>query len=249
MQGDEYLAQVAGSFSGGAQVKYTVQPGDPARTIIDRVATQPDTLIAMATHGYSGAQRWLLGSVAEKVLHAAANHLLLVRPGEGDNRGEAGLKTVLVPLDGSAVAETVLPIVSELAPALRMEMVLVRVLQHIYFAPPDTFLPVFGMNLPNQKEIWAQARSEAQDYLNGKVAHLRAAGLAEVSCLVLDGSAGGPAAEIIDLARRTSDNMVAMTTHGASGVGRWLIGNVTERVVRYSSDPVLVIRPQDRQAK
>ena len=71
---------------------------------------------------------------------------------------------------------------------------------------------------------------------------LRAAGVAEVSSLVIEASAGGVAAEIIDLAKRTSDNLVAMSTHGASGLGRWLMGSVAERVVRYSSDPVLVIR-------
>jgi nucleotide-binding universal stress UspA family protein len=247
MQGGEYLAEVAASFAGVADVKCTVELGDPAGTIVDLVARQPQTLIAMATHGYSGAQRWLLGSVTEKVLHAAPNHLLLVRPRGEDSSGEARLKTVVVPLDGSGLAEAVLPTVRDWAARLLLEVVLVRVLPHVSFAPPDAFLPVFGMNLPNQKEIWAQARSEATEYLNGKVEHLRAAGLSDVTALVIDGSAGGAAAEIIDLAKKTSDNMVAMSTHGASGVGRWLIGNVTERVVRYSSDPVLVIRPQDRQ--
>jgi nucleotide-binding universal stress UspA family protein len=132
--------------------------------------------------------------------------------------------------------------VSELALRLKLEVLLVRVLSHVYFAVPDTLMPMVGMNLPNQKEIWTQARSAATEYLDGKAEHLRAAGVAEVSSLVIDGSPGGAAAEIIDLAKRTSDNFVAMSAHGASGLGRWLIGSVTERVVRYSSDPVLVIR-------
>jgi nucleotide-binding universal stress UspA family protein len=242
--GPEYLAGVAASFAAAPDVKATVEYGDPAETIIARAAAQPDALIAMATHGYSAAKRWLLGSVAEKVLQGAANHLLLVRPEKGEPVGKARLKTVVVALDGSGLAEAVLPIVSELALRLRLEVLLVRVLPQVYFAVPDSMVPTVGMNLPSQQEVWAQARSAARVYLEGKAEHLRAAGVADVSALVVDGSAGGAAAEIIDLARRTSENMVAMSTHGASGLGRWLIGSVTERVVRYSSDPVLVIRPR-----
>jgi nucleotide-binding universal stress UspA family protein len=73
---------------------------------------------------------------------------------------------------------------------------------------------------------------------------LRAQGLPLVSSLALEGSAGGAAAEIIDLAKRTTENLVAMSTHGRSGMSRWILGSVTERVVRYSQDPVLVLRPQ-----
>ena len=251
IRGREYLLEIAASFPDAGEIKCTVHPSDdteapedPARTIVDFVAAQPETLITMATHGRSGAQRWVLGSVAEKVLHAAANHLLLVRPGEDNSSGEARLKTVVVPLDGSALAETVLPVVSDLAIRLKLEVLLLRVLPHLYFQAPDAFLPVFGTNLGTGPEIWAHARSEANEYLSAKMEQLRAAGISNLSSLVIDGSAGGAAAEIIDLARRTSENIVAMSTRGASGVGRWLIGNVTDRVVRYSSDPVLVIRPR-----
>jgi nucleotide-binding universal stress UspA family protein len=80
--------------------------------------------------------------------------------------------------------------------------------------------------------------------LASKVDELRAQGLPHVSSLLIESSAGGAAAEIIDLAKRTTENLVAMSTHGRSGVGRWVLGSVTERVVRYSQDPVLVLRPQ-----
>jgi nucleotide-binding universal stress UspA family protein len=201
----------------------------------------------MATHGYSGARRWLLGSVAEKVLQRTQNHVLLVRPGEGEPVGEARLKTAVVPLDGSALAETVLPTVRELARCLKLELILVRVLPQVYFAVADDLLPMGGMNMAGQKEIRAQARATATEYLNGKAEHLRAEGVSEVSSLVIEASPGGVAAEIIDLAKGTPDNLVAMSTHGESGFGRWLMGSVSERVVRYSSDPVLVLRPKPQQ--
>jgi nucleotide-binding universal stress UspA family protein len=239
-----YLDGVAASFPEGTAIDVTLESGDPAAVIAARSAAEPEALVAMATHGFSGVHRWLIGSVAEKVLHEATNHMLLVRPGEGESSVEAPLKTALVPLDGSGLAEAILPTVSELAGAIKMELVLVRVVPRVYFAPPDGVLPVFGAHVPNQRQIWDQARAAAREYLQGKVEHLRAAGFSGVSYVVIDGSAGGPAAEIIDLARRTPDNLIAMSTHGASGLRRWVLGNVTERVVRYSSDPVLVIRPR-----
>jgi nucleotide-binding universal stress UspA family protein len=243
LQVGEYLEKIAASLSGITDVKLTVELGKPADMIVDRAAAQPDTLIAMATHGYSGAQRWLLGSIAEKVLHATTNHLLLVRPAGGDTSGEARLKTVLVPLDGSELAEKVLPTVTNLAACLKLETVLVHVLIRFYFGSPDALLPMFGANIPNQQELWTQASAEAKQYLSEKVEQLRVAGLPHVSSVLIEGSAEGAAAGIIDLARKTSENLVAMSTHGRSGIGRWMLGSVTERVVRHSTDPVLVIRP------
>ncbi|MET0500798.1 MAG: universal stress protein [Candidatus Binatia bacterium] len=237
-----YLEKIAVSFSGITDVKCTAELGNPADLIVDRATTQPDTLIAMATHGYSGAQRWLLGSVADKVLHETSNDVLLVRPAGGDISGEARLKTVLVPLDGSELAEQVLPTVVALAARLRLQVVLVRVLVRFFVEPAEPVLPVFGTHIPNRKELWAQASSAATEYLNEKVEQLRAEGLSDVSSLLIEGGAEGAAAGIIDLAKKMPDNLVAMSTHGRSGIGRWLVGSVTERVVRHSSTPVLVIR-------
>jgi nucleotide-binding universal stress UspA family protein len=242
LQGEEYLQAVAASFAGAAEVKCTVELGEPAGTIVDLAAAQAGTLIAMTTHGYSATRRWLLGSVADKVLHGSANHLLLVRPTDGDAGGEAPLKIILVPLDGSGLAEKVVPIATELASRLTLEIVLVRVLTPVYYGPPDTILPLFSQYVLNPKELWAQARAEVDEYLASKVDELRAQGLPHVSSLLIESSAGGAAAEIIDLAKRTTENLVAMSTHGRSGVGRWVLGSVTERVVRYSQDPVLVLR-------
>ena len=243
LQGGEYLEQVAATFSGLTAVNCTVELGAPADRIVDLAAAQAGTLIAMATHRRSGAKRWLLGSVAEKVLHVATNHLLLVRSSGGDSGGEARLNRVLVPLDGSELAEKVLPVATDLAAKLKLKILLTRVVIYVYFGPPEV-LPMFGANNPYQKEFWEQARSEATEYLSGKVAQLRAQGLLHVSFVLIDGSAEGAAAEIIDLARKTTGDLVAMSTHGRSGVGRWLLGSVAERVVRHSGVPVLLIRPQ-----
>jgi nucleotide-binding universal stress UspA family protein len=240
----EYLKSIVESFGGAVAVRSVVETGNTAATIVDVAAAEPELLIAMATHGYSGPKRWLLGSVAEKVLRAAANHVLLVRPANGEPRAEEKLTTVLVPLDGSKLAEKVLPTVSELALRLTLQVVLVRVTRRIYSAPPEGFLPVFGANVPNLKKLWQEANAEANEYLMEKANQLRRQGLTQVAPLVLESGADGAAAAIIDLVKKTPNNFVAMGTHGESGIGNWLVGSVTERVVRHTTGPVLVIRPR-----
>jgi nucleotide-binding universal stress UspA family protein len=119
-----------------------------------------------------------------------------------------------------------------------------HVLIRVLFSPPEAFLPVFGTNIPNQQELWAQASSVASQYLAKKVEQLRAQGLPQVSSILIEGTAEGAAAVIVDLAKRSPDDLVVLSTHGRSGIGRWLLGSVTERVVRHTSNPVIVIRPR-----
>ena len=240
----EYLNSLVESFGGTVAVRSVVEAGNTAATIVDVAAAEPDRLIAMATHGYSGPKRWFLGSVAEKVLRAAANHILIVRPANGEPRVAVTLTTVLVPLDGSPLAEKVLPTVSELALRLTLQVVLVRVTRRIYSAPPEGFLPLFGATVPNLKKFWAEANTEANEYLIEKANQLLRQGLTQVTPLVFESGVDGAAGAIIDLVKKTPDNFVAMCTHGESGIGNWLVGSVTERVVRHSTGPVLVIRPR-----
>jgi nucleotide-binding universal stress UspA family protein len=126
---------------------------------------------------------------------------------------------------------------------LKLNVMLLRVVKQVYTAPPEAFLPVFGANMPQLRQLWEEARLEAENYLTDRVEYLRARGIANVESMVIDGGVDGAAAEILDVANNTSHNIVVMSSHGESGLGRWLIGSVTQRVVRHSTGPVLVIRP------
>jgi nucleotide-binding universal stress UspA family protein len=228
----QYLETSARSFT-GARVKCSVVTGTPEEVIIERAAADDKTLIVMATHGRSGMQRWLLGSVADKVLHGATNHLLLVRASEqGKTEGEAILQTVVVPLDGSPLAEKALSCVEELAKKMKLAIVLMRA----YALPPAVSAEEYGAYT---EELIAQIEAEAQDYLAAKVKEIKGKGIENVSSVL---NFGYGAEEIITLARNTPDNFIAMCTHGRSGFRRWVLGSVTERVVRHSGDPVLIIR-------
>jgi nucleotide-binding universal stress UspA family protein len=123
---EQYLRGVAGTFS-QTDVKCMVEKGWPEEVIIERAAADKGTLISMATHGRSGINRWLLGSVAEKVVRAATSPVFLVRAtDEAKSEEAAHLRCVIAPLDGSELAEQVLPTVAELAKQLNLEVVLFR---------------------------------------------------------------------------------------------------------------------------
>jgi nucleotide-binding universal stress UspA family protein len=237
-EGKRYLEGIARSF-GGTKVSNTVEQGVADKIIIENAGGDKDTLIAMATRGRSGIHRWLMGSVAEKVLRGATNPLLLVRGNEeGKSEGEAALKSIVVPLDGSKLAETVLPRAVELAKSLSLAIVLTRAYQIPLSA---AYAGAEAPYIPNQDALLNLVREEASAYLEAKVNELHQNGVEKVSSVLLVGSG---ADEIIDLARSTPNNLIAMCTHGRSGVGRWVLGSVTEKVVRHSGDPVLVVRAE-----
>ena len=226
-----YLEAIALSFQ-ETQVTCVVEKGKAEEVVIERAATDKDTLIVMATHGRSGIQRWVLGSVADKVLHGSTNHLFLIRANDQAKAGgEAPLKKVIVPLDGSPLAETVLPYVVDLAKKMRLEVVLVRA-----YALPTSTADEYQTYTD---ELIGLIEAEARDYLAEKIKEAKAKGLENVSSVV---NVGYGAEEIITLARNTPDNFIAMSTHGRSGVKRFVLGSVTDRVVRHSGDPVLIIR-------
>ena len=208
-----YLEAIAQSFQ-GTQVTCVVEKGNAEEVVIERAATDKDTLIVMATHGRSGIQRWVLGSVADKVLHGSTNHLFLIRAHDQDKTvGEALLKKVIVPLDGSSLAETVLPNVIDLAKKMRLEVVLVRA----FALPPSVAGEDYGFYSANFLD---QIEAEARDYLAEKVKDVQGQGLENVSSVA---NVGYGAEEIITLARKTPDNFIAMCTHGRSGMKRFVL--------------------------
>jgi nucleotide-binding universal stress UspA family protein len=232
----QYLEDIAQSFA-GSSVNCAVEQGGAGEIIIDKAARDKGTLIAMASRGRSGIHRWLMGSVAEKVLRGAANPLLLVRGNDGaKSAGKATLTSIIVPLDGSQVAETVLPSIIELAKRLSVEIVLTRAYQIPVSA---AYAGADAPYIPNHDALLNAVREEAGAYLDAKVHELRGNGVKKVSSISM---VGAGADEIIDLATTTPDNFIAMCTHGRSGVKRWVLGSVTEKVARHSGDPVLIVR-------
>ncbi len=232
------------SASEAITVRGEVFTGYPADEILRYAGEHDIDLIVMATHGWSGIKRWLLGSVADKVLRASRVPVWLVRAGVTRETDYGGRLRVLVPLDGSELAEQVLPHVNALAKqhgAEPVEVVLVRVCEPL--VPPTTTTPVGDVSLGNWDEIAEEhmvwSRQSAGRYLSEVEKRLEGVG-AKVSSDVLEGSS---AESIIDYINKKPFDLVVMATHGRSGVSRWAYGSVAERVLLGASCPILLIRP------
>jgi len=230
----EYLETIGKSFI-GRPVECHIHSGNPESVIVEAAAGDKDMLIAMTTHGRSGLTRWLLGSVAEKVLRGSSNPLLLVRASETVvSEGQAGLKTIIVPLDGSPLAETVLPPVADLAKKLNLTVILFRA-----YSIPYKFYDVGGGFALDLDRLLAQTETDALHYLEEKSDLLKKAGVINVG---IASRQGYGADEIIAYAANTPDHLIAMCSHGRSGVRRWSLGSVAETVVRHGHNPVLIFR-------
>ncbi len=239
-QMQDYLENVAASLrKDGLTVSTIVHEGNPAASIVQEAETIPDTLVAISTHGRSGITRWVMGSTTDKVLHATSHPLLIVRVRDRPVVGP-GVKvnSVLVPLDGSTIAEQALPYAVALATALGLNVILLRVTLSAedYPLPASDFA---GYPLSRIEGLIEMADAEAREYLETVCEKLREQGVDSVEGRVVHGHPGGT---IIDMTRQIQDCLVAMTTHGVSGLDRWIRGSVANRVVRHSVDPVLVIR-------
>ncbi|MCH7737722.1 MAG: universal stress protein [Chloroflexi bacterium] len=239
----DYLNSVKRNIS-GAEITCEALEGNVITHIIEEADKSPGSLVAMSTHGRSGITRWLMGGVTDNVLHHTKNPMLIFRSHqEGDTGTDTNLETIIVPLDGSPLAEQVLPHVVAMANALNLKVTLVRAAATAeQFSAMTGFQQidgVSGVHYQNFEAMTKVAGTQAADYIKEQENSLRRQGVASVNHLIMPGSAANV---IVDAALKTPDNLVAMTTHGHSGPARWTLGSVTDRVVRHSGDPVLVIR-------
>lgn len=229
-----YLEATAQELRGHSlDVGVLVRSGDPAQEIVAAADEVPDAVIVMATHGRGGMERWLIGSVADKVMRTAPCPVLLVRPPQaGAERRQVMLRRLMVPLDGSDLAQTALPLAGELARALGATLVLVRVEPWLTMtAPSYAYLPDLDRLEADVEALAAASLQEARGRLPADL---------NVETVVLRGA---PAATLIDYARGEGRiDLVVMSTHGAGGLRRLLIGSVADRVVR-AGLPTLLIRP------
>lgn len=237
--GREYLEKVASSLQqGGLSVSIKTLGGPAAAGIVEEGSREAGTLIAMSTHGRSGVARWAFGSVTDKVIQATTNPLLIIRSSdEPVSEPEVSIKSIIVPLDGSELAEQVLPHAASLAKTLDLGVTLLRVTPTAgdYYRFMEYPMPRFD-DLPEQLD------AEALGYLENQGSKLRHQGVAPVEEKLAHGP---PAIAVADFARETAHSLVAMTTHGRSGLGRWILGSVADRVIRHSGGPVLVIRASE----
>ena len=244
---ETYLTSIRESLeAAGNAASVSTLYGAPADAIVALASADPDALVVMSTHGRGGIARWALGSVADKVLHTVSNPMLIVRANAAHPASvDTSLKTVLVPLDGSARAELSLPHAADMAAALTAPISLLRVTptadyyrHHLDAATPRMGAAAHAATMSANEMVDADA-GEVSAYLSGVKGLLAVNNVHEVAAY--HQLSQNVAQVIIDKAME-QPSLVVMTTHGRSGIGRLVLGSVTDRVVRHSSLPVLVIR-------
>jgi nucleotide-binding universal stress UspA family protein len=240
-QAEAYLSEEATTARmNGIDVTTVVQAGMPAELILEYATHHDAAMIVMATHGYSGIRRWAIGSVADKVVHKASVPVLLIR-GTIIPAKPVQLKKLLVPLDGSKVSEQALPHAITLARAAGAQLTLLHVLDPLVEA--SVGVRPFGLNMTHPDWVL----DDALDRVNTHLSDI-AAGIANEE-LKVDTLAvvGYPAEAIVDEAKRTHSNMIVMATHGYSGIRRWALGSIADKVLHETSTPLLLIRATETE--
>ena len=227
-------------------LRCALREGPIADTIRAQVAAKGIDLVVMTTHGRGALGRFLLGSVADALVRDLPVPLLLVHPTEAgpDLSQETRLQRILVPLDGSAIAEEMLQPAVSLARVMAASVLLLRVVRPIVLGDASLEGAAAGQ-VPQRlfEELQAyetEVLHSARQYLDTIAAKLRDRELQVETAVLLDDA---PAVAIVDEAGRRQIDLLALATHGRRGLARFFLGSVADKVIRTAPQPVLVYRP------
>ncbi|MEA3338035.1 MAG: universal stress protein [Chloroflexota bacterium] len=234
---ETYLSQVAGKMqSAGIETEYYVAVG-PVAEAINTVTRETDAdMLIMSTHGRSGMDRFLIGSVANAVVQLATAPIMLLRPDDEMPPTTLEMDEVLVTLDGSSYSERVLPYAKTLADAIDGEIILLTVPQ---VPEPE----MYGAHYDAVKELRDIAEVNAQRYLDSVAHNLRQDG-ANVRAIV---TGSRPATTIVETAEAEGADLIMLATHGRGGMDRLVVGSVADRVVHHTNCPVFLVPVHERR--
>ena len=232
---EQHLQEIVTRLAGaGVEATAVVAVGRPVQEIVRLVEQEGCNLLLLLPRGEVAHAWGALGNITEKIMQASPVPILTIPSQEAalEQSDGAPITTVIVPLDGSSLAEMALPYAEELAQKLTANVMLIRAVSQsdVYIG---TMLDAPYVD-PHAIEA---ADSEATDYLEKIADKLRADGFAVRSQLLQT----QPAPGIVALAGQTPQSLITLTTHGRSALARWFMGSVAEEVVETAETPVLVI--------
>src|SRR5829696_7410431 len=217
----------------GQTVRTEVATGNPARRIVDIAAELRAEMIVMASHGRGAIGRLIYGSVADRVGRESPVPVMVVRTKQLAP-GPVGITRLVVPLDGSSRAESALPVATTISQRLGTPISLVRVVD-----PADAMPPAVGVDEAIPFEIYDEAEKEleqeARRYLEMMAQKLREQGLPMTTSVLV----GSPASSIEE-ATHFGDVLV-LSSHERTGVMRWLLGSLAEKLAREDESPVILV--------
>jgi nucleotide-binding universal stress UspA family protein len=220
MAQDELQPLTQSLQSQGLSSEMRIEVGQPASALLDMAERLPADLIVMTTHGRTGLARFALGSVADRVVRGGHVPVLLLRSFAA-TPDTPTLAQALVPLDGTPFAERALELALRLAGPVLREVTLLRVVDDQASKP---------------------VMDDAQQYLDMARSRL-VERLAHGACTVHTAVRSGNVADVILAAAGQPSDLVLMATHGSAGIGRWVVGTVTDRVLRGGQASLLLVHP------
>src|SRR4030042_186524 len=187
--------------------------GDPADSIINFTGKNNVGLIVISTHGKTGVGHWPLGSIASKVVQRSNIPVFLVRSSKpGKAPADNALGKSLVTLDGSPFSEAIIPYAEKLAKSMNSEETLLRVIEQAKLPQ----LAAYRDREKYEKDFMAKMEREAERYLDKKKTALENKGV-KINSVLLEGK---PTETILQYTEKKQVNLIALTTHGFSGIGR-----------------------------
>lgn len=223
--------------------------GDVAPTILNAAHSMHAALIVLSSHGYSGFNRWMLGSVAEKIIRHASIPVVVIRGGQVESAATSERPVrILVPLDGSALSETALEPAGKLAEGLSHATSQPGQLQLLRVVAIPSGYGRFrsGVDVYYEAQIREDAKREDEQYLHAVAQRLAEAEWVKDQLTVTATVATDPdAAEaIVKQAEEEPVDFIAMATHGRGGMQRWALGSTTERVLHATRVPLFIVKVQ-----
>jgi nucleotide-binding universal stress UspA family protein len=239
----KYLADLSAQLCGVTTipVHHALMEGGVADAIQDYARLVNAGLIAMTSHGRGAFARFWLGSAADAIIRHSTVPTLLVRPNDeqaADLTTRPFIHRIIIPLDGSPLAERIIPAAVQLGKAAGAEYALVLVLEAVenIEALAKRKIQVPGGWFPEATQAKAELYVE-------QVAHrMRGHSCIVHPKVILHGSAAGA---ILDYAQTNSHAVIALATHGRSGLKRLMLGSVADKIIRGATVPVLIYRPSE----
>lgn len=240
-----YLEEIAKPLrEKSLDVDTVTMPGMAGQAITSYADKSNIDLIAIATHGRSGLGRAVFGSVADFVLRESGLPILVIKPQVIEKPLPIEFqpfKKILVCLDGSELAEQILPYAMEQAQHFGSKMVLLQA----YVMPTMEAVAAAQASPAGASDLMDQGlqrlRNEAMVYLEKVAESMKEKGL-DVVCVALQGVAGST---IVGYGQNEVVDLITLSTHGRSGLGRTIFGSVADHVLRESGLPILLIKPQE----
>jgi nucleotide-binding universal stress UspA family protein len=230
----ERLARLVGDSASTLAITTRVERGAPAARILAVAAEDTADLLVLGTHGRSGLDRLVLGSVADRVTRSAPCPVVTVRAGRA-TPGVRPLARLCYATDFSPTARAAWPYAVALAEVAGATVDLL----HVTPLPvPDRHLPLEALGRMTRL-LREEGEARAAEFLENCPLARERVHTAIVS--------GDPAEQILHWAEARSTDLIVMGTHGWSGLVRWMLGSVAHHVIQLASCPVLTLGPQGRE--